>query len=291
MSLIWTERALDRIRGIAPGQAPIRFREYGSSGAHVIVLHGGPGAPGHMAPVARRLAERFHVVEPFQRGSEDGAPLTVMQHAADLHEIVQSLESTAPVLLAGSSWGAMLALAYAADHSARLAGIALIGCGTFDAASRHLFRDRLEARLTADIRAQIARLEAEVPDPDARLLVKAEILLPAYSYELITSTTETIRADARANHETWQDMLRLQEAGVYPAAFGRINAPVLMLHGAVDPHPGPAIRDSLLPHLPQLVYHEWAACGHYPWLERLVHEEFFELLSAWLTDAVQNFSG
>jgi pimeloyl-ACP methyl ester carboxylesterase len=237
-----------------------------------------------MAPVARRLAPRFHVVEPFQRGSEDGGVLTVSQHVTDLHEIVHWLAPSAPIFLVGSSWGAMLALAYAADHPGRLAGIVLVGCGTFDPASRQLYRDRLEVRVTAEIRAQIVRLEAEVADPDARLLAKADLLLPAYSHELFTSNTETMRADARANHDTWQDMLRLQEPGVYPAAFGRIAAPILMLHGSADPHPGPAIRDRLLPHLPQLVYHEWAACGHYPWLERSVQEEFFELLAAWLMD-------
>jgi len=266
----------------------IRFREYGSNGPHVVVLHGGPGAPGCMAPVARRLAACCHVVEPFQRGSEDGGSLTVAQHVADLREIVQWLAAPAPVLLVGSSWGAMLALAYAADHPDRVAGIALVGCGTFDPASRLIYRERLEARLTAGVRARIEQLETDIADPNARLLAKADLLLPVYSHDLITSDTETIHADAHANEETWQDMLRLQEAGVYPAAFGRIVAPVLMLHGSVDPHPGSAIRDSLLPHLPQLVYHEWAACGHYPWLERSVHEEFGELLSAWLVDtAVQ----
>jgi hypothetical protein len=33
-------------------------------------------------------------------------------------------------------------------------------------------------------------------------------------------------------------MIRLQDHGVYPAAFSAIRSPVLMLHGAVDPHPG-----------------------------------------------------
>jgi pimeloyl-ACP methyl ester carboxylesterase len=42
------------------------------------------------------------------------------------------------------------------------------------------------------------------------------------------------------------------------------------------------IRDSLLPHIPNLEYHEWQPCGHYPWLEAAVHEEFFALLRDWL---------
>ena len=88
--------------------------------------------------------------------------------------------------------------------------------------------------------------------------------------------------DAVAHRQTWHDMLRLQEAGVYPALLAAIRAPVLMVHGAADPHPGPMIRDGLVPYLPQLEYHEWARCGHYPWLERAVGAEFFALVGDWL---------
>ena len=77
-------------------------------------------------------------------------------------------------------------------------------------------------------------------------------------------------------------MLRLQGEGLYPAAFRSIRSPVLMLHGAADPHPGALIRASLAPHLPQLEYREWERCGHYPWLERAVREEFFSVLREWL---------
>ena len=55
-----------------------------------------------------------------------------------------------------------------------------------------------------------------------------------------------------------------------------------MLHGSHDPHPGTMIRDSLLPHLPRLEYREWERCGHYPWVERGVREEFFRVLREWL---------
>ncbi len=78
-------------------------------------------------------------------------------------------------------------------------------------------------------------------------------------------------------------MVRLQEAGVYPAAFAAIDVPVIMLHGAVDPHPGQMIRASLEPHLPQLEYQEWEHCGHYPWLEKAVGEDFCSVLREWLT--------
>jgi pimeloyl-ACP methyl ester carboxylesterase len=108
------------------------------------------------------------------------------------------------------------------------------------------------------------------------------LILPAYSYDLALDRLEFESCDARAYQETWTDMLKLQEAGVYPQAFDAIDAPVIMLHGAADPHPGRMIRAKLQPHLSQLQYHEWERCGHYPWLEKAARREFFALLHDWL---------
>lgn len=42
------------------------IRTYGKNPFRVAVIHGGPGAPGEIAPVARELAEDFGILEPFQ---------------------------------------------------------------------------------------------------------------------------------------------------------------------------------------------------------------------------------
>jgi pimeloyl-ACP methyl ester carboxylesterase len=235
-----------------------------------------------MAPVARGLADSFRAFEPFQRGS-GGEPLTVARHVADLHEWVASCCEGARPALVGHSWGAMLALAYAAAHPGRAASLVLVGCGTFDPAARDHLRTIRQERMDDALRRRIARLPEEYPDPDERLRVLGDLTKVLDSYDLVSAEREMEACDARAHHETWEDMVRLQEEGVYPAAFSAIEAPVLMLHGAVDPHPGWMIRANLEPHLPQLEYLEWERCGHYPWLERAVREEFFAVLRAWLT--------
>ena len=263
------------------GGYPIRVREYGPPGRTVFVLHGGPAAPGVMAPVARELADRFHVVEPFQRGA-GATPLTVEQHVADLEQLIaERLDAGRPALV-GSSWGAMLALAYAARHPDRSRALVLVGCGTFDRVARARMQAILRERMGVDLRRAIGRLDATEPDPNERLRLTGQLLLPAYSYDPLTTDMELAACDARAHAETWNDMVRLQDAGVYPAAFKAIQQPVLMLHGQDDPHPGDMIRDGLLPHLPQLEYRAWERCGHYPWLERAVRDDFFALLRAWL---------
>jgi pimeloyl-ACP methyl ester carboxylesterase len=77
-------------------------------------------------------------------------------------------------------------------------------------------------------------------------------------------------------------VVRLQAEGVYPAAFASIKVPLLMVHGTFDPHPGQLIRASMQPFLPQLEYHEWEHCGHYPWLEKATADKFFSLIREWL---------
>ena len=41
-------------------------RLYGSAPFNIAVIHGGPGAPGEMAPVARELSSLRGVLEPLQ---------------------------------------------------------------------------------------------------------------------------------------------------------------------------------------------------------------------------------
>jgi pimeloyl-ACP methyl ester carboxylesterase len=260
---------------------PIRVREYGNAGRTVLVLHGGPGAPGVMAPVARGLADRFRVVEPFQRGS-GLEPLTVAQHIDDLDQLIAARSEAGRPALVGSSWGAMLALAYAARHPESSRALVLIGCGTFDRTARGRMETILRERMGTDLRRAIGRLHTTEPDPNERLRLTGQLLLPAYSCDPLTDDMELAACDARAHAETWNDMVRLQDAGVYPAAFAAIKQPVLMLHGRDDPHPGDMIRDGLLPYLPQLEYQAWERCGHYPWLERAVRDDFFTSLRAWL---------
>jgi pimeloyl-ACP methyl ester carboxylesterase len=262
--------------------ARLRVRAYGTAGRLVMVLHGGPGAAGEAAPLARGLAGEFRVLEPWQRPS-GGEPLSVARHVADLRELVQSrCEGERPALV-GHSWGAMLALAYAAEHPDAAGPLVLVGCGTFDTSARARMQAILDERTSDDLRQRLHRLAQQFPNPDEQLTKRYELTKSLYLVDPIADEPEeTGPVDIRAHLQTWADMLRLQAAGVYPAAFAKITAPVLMLHGAQDPHPGPMIRASLAAYLPRLEYREWDHCGHYPWLERHVRDEFFAALRAWL---------
>ena len=256
-------------------------REHGRGTQVIITLHGGPAAAGDIAPLARELGKHWRVLEPYQRGSSS-QPLSVATHAEDLDDLIEQRTRGSRPILVGHSWGAMLALAYAAAQPGSISALVLIACGTFDSGAREVMRSEIESRMNEELRQAIAKLPIRFPDPDARLKALGELLLPLYSSDLATTDLEVQSCDSRAYEETWADMLRLQQEGIYPESFAGIGVPILMLHGARDPHPGTMIRRSLEPYLPQIEYLEWEHCGHYPWLEKAVREEFFAVLRTWL---------
>ena len=239
-----------------------------------------------MGPLAETLAPHFRVIAPLQRHSSS-VRLTVARHVVDLEEVLSEHSPSAPVDLVGHSWGAMLALAFAAAHPRRVRSLALIGCGTFDIASRTALETTRRSRMDEEMRRQLGSLPSRFADPDARLWAAGELLLPAYSHDLLTTRLDLEWCDARGYEETWNDMLSLQASGTYPAAFSTIDAPVLMLHGADDPHPGRLIETCLRQHIPRLEYHELEWCGHYPWLERRAREPFLTALRDWLGRAAR----
>jgi pimeloyl-ACP methyl ester carboxylesterase len=232
-----------------------------------------------MAPIARCLSASYRVIEPFQRGS-GGERLTVARHVADLREIINVYAQRCHPALLGASWGAMLALTYAAAHPTSTGPLTLVGCGTFDVGARAELQRVVAERMTDDIRARLKG--ADQLDQDQRLKASAESMLPVYACDLLASPHEDDHVDARAHHETWDDMLRMQAEGIYPAAFAAIKVPVLMIHGTYDPLPGRLIFEGLRPYLPQLEYRELDRCGHYPWLERAAADPFFLLVRDWL---------
>jgi pimeloyl-ACP methyl ester carboxylesterase len=147
----------------------------------------------------------------------------------------------------------MLGLSFAARHPERVAKLVLVGCGTYDEVARAQFRDNVAAGLGA--------------------------------YDAISELDDGAAAlpfDESGHTETWQDVLRLQREGSEPQMFSRIAARVLMIHGAQDPHPGPATRDLLRQHIPGLEYVELGRCGHEPWRERHAAEPFLTALGEWL---------
>jgi pimeloyl-ACP methyl ester carboxylesterase len=262
----------------------IEVREYGEGDSTVVVLHGGPGAPGSAASLARELASGFRVLEPLQRRRGTEA-LTVERHCDDLAVVAPDRAA-----LVGWSWGAMLALSYASRYPARASAVALIGCGTYDTSSRAIYQRALDERLGLDGRSAVDDLQRRIASEtdrsrrDRLFSEMAGIITRVQSFLPITVREDSAQVDSLGHEETWRDVLRLQQEGVEPARFSAITAPVLMLHGDDDPHAGAATRDLLRRYIPHLEYISFARCGHTPWLEKYSRNTFLKTLQNWLAN-------
>ncbi|HEV8208111.1 MAG TPA: alpha/beta hydrolase [Acidimicrobiia bacterium] len=261
----------------------IQVRKYAGSDGPVVVLHGGPGAAGSLAGLAMELAPDCEVWEPLQRRSGE-VPLTVDRHVADLHDIAPD-----PATIVGHSWGAMLGLSYAASHPAAVRALALVGCGTYDTASRAEYERRIRMNLGVEGNKQKQELRAAIElahdsaERDRLVGLIGTLNTEAQSFDVLPED-HVVTVDAAGHDETWRDVLRRQATGLEPQSFDAIVSPVLMLHGDDDPHPGTMIRETLLPHIPQLEYVGIPRCGHEPWRERHGREPFLAALRGWLRE-------
>lgn len=172
------------------------------NGLPCVFLHGGPGSGCN--PDQRRLFDPhlFRAVLFDQRGAGRSAPKrsvirnTTQDLVADLERIREAL-GIRRWMLAGGSWGATLALAYAEAHAERTLGIVLraVFLGTadefrwaFEAGPKTLYPDLwrgLVLRLPIDERADpIAALGARIEHPDPRIHTPAAQLWHDYERAL-----------------------------------------------------------------------------------------------------------
>lgn len=119
-------------RPLAAQESGVAFWEYGTASPVVVVLHGGPAAEhSYLLPEWKRLASFSTVVFYDQRGCGESEhlppPYSWEQHVADLDLLIRQRSRGRPVVLAGSSWGAVLALLYGLTGEEEVSGIVLSG--------------------------------------------------------------------------------------------------------------------------------------------------------------------
>src|SRR5579863_2737773 len=113
------------------------LRVYGKAPYRVAVIHGGPGAPGEMAPVAKELSETNGVLEPLQT-------MTTVEGQVEELATVLKEHGDLPITLVGYSWGAMLSYIFTARHPAFVKKLILVSSGPYEA---HYAAGIMETRL------------------------------------------------------------------------------------------------------------------------------------------------
>lgn len=254
-------------------------RNHGSAPFGVAVIHGGPGAAGEMAPVARELAPEWGVLEPFQ---------TAMSLQGQVKELSALLEAHAalPATLVGFSWGAWLSFIVAAHHPTMVKELILVGSGPFE----HRYVDSIEktrlSRLSEAERVEYVSIIERLRDPAAKGKPEAFARLGALAaktdaYDSIVSKSgESGSAGAQGNafHDVLQEAVGIRRSGKLLELAKHIQCPVVAIHGDHDPHPAEGVQEPLSSVLKNFQFVLLENCGHKPWIERQAREAFYRVL-------------
>lgn len=255
-------------------------KRYGPPPYRLAVLHGGPGAPGAMAPVARVVSRSgWGVLEPWQ---------TALTVEGQIEELAACLGETAsgPVTCIGHSWGAWLGLLVAARHPACVRQLILVGCPPLT--PRHaagIDATRLSRLSPAAQREVRALLEAGPSLDDAGLARLGALLGQADAYDPLPPEAgdAPVAVQGALFTAVWPQAARLRQSGELLRRARALRCPVLAIHGDYDPHPVAGILTPLAdrPFFRSVVL---PRCGHTPWQERQAREAFFSVLAASLAD-------
>ena len=252
------------------------LRKYGEKPYQIAVIHGGPGAPGEMASVAKELASVNGVLEPLQtKNSVEGQVL-------ELHDVLEE-NGDLPVILIGYSWGAWLSFIVTARCPALVKKLILIGSGAFEAKfADNIVGDRLN-RLGEEERIEALNLFETINDsnagnkdkPMARL---GELFTKADTYDALPHKNETLEFSYDINKNVWEQAAGLRATGELLALGKKIKCPVVAIHGEYDTHLAAGVREPLYRVLQEFKFILLEKCGHEPWIERYARDKFYKIL-------------
>ncbi|HYH13668.1 MAG TPA: alpha/beta fold hydrolase [Flavisolibacter sp.] len=137
--------------GMIPGTPALAYWKLGRAKEIIIVLHGGPATQhNYLRPEFDQLSADATVIYYDQRGcgkSEMAASYTWQEHVSDLKRVIQTVSNGQQVILAGSSWGTLLALAYTLQYQGDVKGIILSGTVSWEGLGlNQLDYEKLKAR-------------------------------------------------------------------------------------------------------------------------------------------------
>jgi len=253
-------------------------RIYGEKPISICVIHGGPGAHGSMAPVARELSGYPGVLEPMQSGHSIEALMKELRSQVSEHAV-------APVTLIGHSWGAWISYLFAAQFPGTVNKIILVAGGPFTSKyARTLDKTRL-SRLSSAEQKEFQELirQLALPSPDEvkhmsrleEILLKSDSFSPSYAD---MNKHDSLPPDPRSFRALWHEGEQLRRSGALLSYGSSIECPVIGIHGDYDPHPAAGVRKPLEKVLRDFRFHLLERCGHYPWFEEHARDRFFTLI-------------
>jgi pimeloyl-ACP methyl ester carboxylesterase len=253
-----------------------KYRTWGKPPFKVAVVHGGPGVPGHMAPVARELSKTMGVLEPLQ--TED----TIDGQVTELADVLKR-NAEIPAVLIGHSWGAILSDVTAARHSDLVGKLILIGTAPLEVKNAPDYTKIRFNRLSRKEQEEVLALQNTIwggaaGDKSTSLRRLFKLLARGDAYEPIPSADEVLEYQPEINLSVGTEMVMLLKSGKYLELSKSITCPVIAIYGDYDPRPFEPVRDTLARVHKNFRFILLEKCGHTPWVERYARDEFFRVL-------------
>jgi pimeloyl-ACP methyl ester carboxylesterase len=252
------------------------LREYGVAPYTVAIVHGGPGAPGQVAPVARELSTTCSILEPMQTKS------TLKGQIEELVAVLQANVSL-PITLIGHSWGAILSFIVTAHNLGFIKKLILIGSGVYEEKYAESIMQTRLSRLSIREREKCSSMLADLNNPiiaDKSAIFKklGKMIEKADSYDPLSHDSDVIEYQYEMFDSVWPDARKLRASGKLLALGKKIQCPVVAIHGDHDPHSRNGIEFPLSSVLTEFRFILLENCGHYPWYEKHAKEKFYSVL-------------
>jgi pimeloyl-ACP methyl ester carboxylesterase len=255
------------------------IRKYGEKPFCVVVIHGGPGAGGEMAPVARKLAHNWGVLEPIQTESSLNGQLEELKEAIENH-------GEPPIILVGYSWGAWLSFIFAARNPTMMKKLVLVGSGPFEEkyveqlqATRDSRRTEKERREYGEIIESLNSSETETKDEllsQLGALASKTDIYDVCDDEL--QENDKVGMQGSIFQKVWFEAVEMRKSGELLKIGKQIKCPVIAFHGDYDPHPSAGVEKPLSDVIDDFRFQIIEKCGHTPWRERQAKDVFFRVL-------------
>jgi pimeloyl-ACP methyl ester carboxylesterase len=254
------------------------LRKYGNAPFNAAVIHGGPGAAGEMAPVARELSSAKGVLEPLQTAS------TIEGQIGELKDVLAK-NGDLPVTLIGWSWGAWLSFIFAAHHPQFVRKLILIGSGPLEEKYALKIMDERLSRLSIEEKAKVLSLmktliDTSVRDKNTLLARFGKLISKADSYNPLPHKSEGLECQYEIYQSVGEQAQKLRSSGELLEFGKKIQCPVVAIHGDYDPHPFEGVKLPLSRILKNFRFILLDNCGHQPWIERSVKVRFYNILKS-----------
>jgi pimeloyl-ACP methyl ester carboxylesterase len=252
------------------------LNKYGNPPYSAVLVHGGPGAAGTLKEMATKISAHRGVIEALQTRYSIDSLLVELRGIVSLH-------GHPPITLIGHSWGAWLSILYASKYPAQVTKLILVATAPLaENYASKIMETRLERldQKEASVLSQLVNYINLAPQnkKDSIFLDIASLMRKADAYQPEFTSYSSVTFDYQIYESVWSEAEKMRSSGELLMHAGRLNCPVLAIHGDYDPHPYAGVKLPLEKVIKDFRFCLLEKCGHEPWNEIISKNFFYSML-------------